>query len=218
MAAPAGTQRLVGAGLDLAGAVLGGAGGAGPADPQRSFATPSRRFEFYPQKLDEWLRQQPHHPVAAASPEWDRWVLPHHAELLPAGGPEAEALLLDPYIPLSFYGSGGRELPFLQQLSTSLGDNQWRSWVEMNPEDAAHRGIQTGDWVWVESTAGRIRRRALVIEGAMPGVVSAPTGGAPPAGRWASQEKSLAGVLAPVQDPMLGTRCAAATRVKVYKA
>ena len=188
------------------------------ADPQRSFATPSGRFEFYPQKLDQWLRQQPQRAVAVSSPDWDRLVLPHHADLLPPRGAEGFEMLLEPYESLSFFGNGGRELPFLQQLSSPLGDSQYRSWVELTLEDARVRDVRTGDWVWVESAAGRIRRQAMVIEGAMPGIVSAPQQGPPPAGRWAVKEDSIADILEPVRDPILGTQCSAATRVKVYKA
>ncbi|MBI4442159.1 MAG: molybdopterin-dependent oxidoreductase [Acidobacteria bacterium] len=188
-----------------------------PADPQRSFPTPSGRFEFFPQKLEEWLRQQPHPGVSVTSPEWDRLVLPHHSDLLPPSDADQFTLLLDTYEPLSFFGGGGREIPYLQQLSSPLGDSQWRSWVELSEEDALRLGIHNGDWVWVESAAGRIRRRALVIESAMPGIVSAPSGGAPARGRWASAEDSLADILVPVPDPILGTRCAAVTRVKVYQ-
>jgi anaerobic selenocysteine-containing dehydrogenase len=186
-------------------------------DTQRSFTTPSKRFEFYPQKLDEWLRQQPNLTVRASSPDWDRLILPHHAELLPPAGKDEFPLLLEPYEVLSFFGGGGRELPYLQQLSSQLEDHQWHSWVELSGEDAQPRGILSGDWVWVESSVGKIRRRALVLEGSMPGIVSAPKGGAPASGRWAFQEDSLADILVPVRDPLLGTRCAAATRVKIYK-
>lgn len=189
-----------------------------PAAPQRSFSTPSGRLEFYSQRLEEWIRQQPNLRVAASSPEGDRLVLPHHSELLPPTDPGQFTLLLDPYEPLSFFGAGGREIPFLQQLSSPFGDIQWRSWVELSEEDARHRGIHNGDLVWVESVAGRIRRRALVIEGAMPGIVNAPSGGPPSRGSWASKEDSLADILVPIQDPILGARCATVTRVNVYKA
>ena len=187
-------------------------------EPQRSFATPSGKFEFYPQRLDEWLRGQPHQTVAVSSPDWDRLVLPHHSDLLPEDGSEQYELLLEPYELLSFFGNGGRELPLLQQLSSPFGDNQWRSWVELNPEDARQRDVRTGDWVWVESSAGRVRRRALVIEGAMPGIVSAPIQGPPAAGRWGIEEAALTDILEPVRDPLLGTRCSAETRVNVVKA
>lgn len=189
-----------------------------PADPQRSFLTPSGRFEFYPQKLDELLRRQPNQRVAISSPEWDHLILPHQSELISPAGSQQFTQILDPYEPLSFFGNGGREIPYLQQLSSSFGDNQWRSWVELNEEDARRQEIRNGDWVWVESAVGRIRRRALVIKGAMPSVVGAPMGGPPSKGRWASKEDSLADILMPVRDPILGTRCAVVTRVKVYRA
>jgi anaerobic selenocysteine-containing dehydrogenase len=188
------------------------------ADPQRSFSTPSGRFEFYSHQLDEWLRQHPQQIVTVSSPDWDRLILPNHSDLLSSEGAEQYELLLEPYELLSFFGGGGRELPLLQQLSSPFGDTQWQSWVELCPEDARARNCRTGDWVWVESAAGRIRRRLLILEGAMPGIVSAPQQGPPPAGRWALPDDSLAEILEPVRDPLLGTRCSAATRVNVYKA
>ena len=187
------------------------------ADPQRSFRTPSGRFEFYPQHLAEWLQQQSL-PVSATSPEWDRLVLPHHSDLLSPGDAKKFPLLLEPHEPLSFFGGVGRELPYLQQLSSPFGDNQWRAWVSLNEEDARARGIRMGDWVWVESVRGRIRRRVLINEAAMPGIVRAPKGGAPPVGSWGRQEDSLADILVPVLDPILRTRCAEVTRVNVYRA
>lgn len=110
----------------------------------------------------------------------------------------------------------------MQQISSPLGGVEWQSGVEMSEEDARHRDIHNGDTVWVESAAGRIRRRALVMEGAMPGIVGAPRGGAhwsgaPQAGRWVSREESLADILVPLLDPVLNTRSAAATLVKIYK-
>ncbi len=188
-----------------------------PAEPQRSFPTPSGRFEFFPQKLEARLRQQSHPGISVSSPEWDRLILPHHSELLPPTDPNQFTLQLDPYEPLTFFGGGGREIPFIQQLSSPFGDNQWRSWVELSEQDALYLDIHSGDWVWVESAAGRVRRRALVIAAAMPGIVGAPSGGAPATGSWATREDVLADILVPIADPILGTRCSALTRVNVYK-
>jgi menaquinone reductase, molybdopterin-binding-like subunit len=189
-----------------------------PTDPPRSLTTPSGRFEFYPQKLEELLRRQPNFSTSASSQDWDRLVLPHHSELALAAGPPQFTLHLDPYDPLSFFGTAGRQIPYVQQLSSGFGDNQWRSWVELSEQDARQQGIQNGDLVWVESAVGRIRRRALVFAGAMPGIVGAPEAGPPSAGTWASSEDSLAEILVPVRDPVLGTQCAETTRVKVYRA
>ena len=198
-----------------------------PAEPQRLFQTPSGRFEFYSLKLEELLRQQ--NNALASSPDsspdasfdtprdWDHRVLPHHTALLPASGSKQFHLLLEPYDTLPFYRGGGGTIPFLQQISSPMGGAEWQSCVEMSEEDARHRDIHNGDTVWVESAAGRIRRRALVIEGAMPGIVGAPRGGAPQAGRWVSREESLADILVPLLDPVLGTRSSADTLVNIYK-
>ena len=190
-----------------------------PAEPQRSFSTPSGRFEFYSLKLDELLRARG--GIRAASqlpPDWDRQILPHHAALLPPTDPKQFELVLEPYEPLTFFGGGMRELPFLQQISGPYGGPKgWQSWIELSEEDARHRGIQGEDMVWVESARGRIRRRARVLEGAMPGIVGAPLGGPPQEGRWAVPEDSLAEILVPISDPVLEVRSHTVTRVNIYK-
>ncbi|MBI3895929.1 MAG: molybdopterin-dependent oxidoreductase [Acidobacteria bacterium] len=190
-----------------------------PAEPQRSFSTPSGRFEFYSMKLDELLRAKGGIRAASQLPlDWDRQILPHHAALLPSTDPKQFELVLEPYEPLAFFGGGMRELPFLQQISAPYGGPKgWQSWIELSEEDARHRKIKNGDPVWVESARGRIRRRARVIEGAMPGIVGAPLGGSPQAGRWAVPEDSLAEILVPITDPVLDVRSHTATRVNIYK-
>lgn len=192
------------------------------AEPQRAFATPSGRFELYSQRLDELLRRKPGGRPAAsgASRERDRQVLPHHSELLPPTDPQQFELVLEPYEPLAFFGGGLRTIPFLQQIASPYGSggSSWQSWVEISAEDARQRDIRNGDWVWVESAKGRIRRRALVLEGAMPGIVGAPQGGAPSTGRWAAQEQPLADILVPMADSVLGVRSHAATRINLHKA
>ncbi|MBI4459114.1 MAG: molybdopterin-dependent oxidoreductase [Acidobacteria bacterium] len=192
---------------------------AWPAEPQRAFSTPSGRFEFYSLKLDELLRARAGIRSGSQLPaDWDRQVLPHHVELLPLTDPKQFEFVLEPYEPLAFFGGGARALPFLQQISAPYGGPKgWQSWVELNAEDARHRGIKDGDMVWVESARGKMRRRARVLEGSMPGIVGAPFGGAPQAGRWSIPEDSLAEILTPIPDPVLDVRSHLATRVNVYK-
>lgn len=52
-------------------------------------------------------------------------------------------------------------------------NNQWHSedLLEIHPHDAQERGIQDGDWVGIESRAGRTVLRAQVTERMQPGVV-----------------------------------------------
>ncbi|MGQ9548020.1 MAG: molybdopterin dinucleotide binding domain-containing protein, partial [Roseiflexus sp.] len=52
--------------------------------------------------------------------------------------------------------------------------------IEINPEDAAARGIRHGDDVHIESARGWCRLRAVVTDDVPPGVVVAPKGS------WAS--------------------------------
>jgi anaerobic selenocysteine-containing dehydrogenase len=54
--------------------------------------------------------------------------------------------------------------------------------VEVNPADAAARGISTGDTVLVENGRGNCRLRAVVTDAVRPGVVASPKG------RWAKHQ------------------------------
>lgn len=189
------------------------------AEPQRSFPTPSGRFELYSQRLEELLRQREKGAFSGAQRDWDRRVLPHHSDLLPPSDSKKFPLVLEPYDQLPFFGNNGREIAYLEQISSPYGGMEWQSWVEISADDGKERGISSGDLVWVESAAGRIRRRALIVEGNPPGIVSAPRTGVPTTGRWgAPDEQSLADILVPVRDPVLGIQSSATTRVNVYKA
>ena len=43
--------------------------------------------------------------------------------------------------------------------------------VDMNPSDASARGIRANDWVFIETSRGKIRVRANLTETILPGVV-----------------------------------------------
>jgi anaerobic selenocysteine-containing dehydrogenase len=43
--------------------------------------------------------------------------------------------------------------------------------VDMNPSDASDRGIRANDWVFIETSRGKIRVRANLTETVLPGVV-----------------------------------------------
>jgi anaerobic selenocysteine-containing dehydrogenase len=189
------------------------------AEPQRTFPTASGKFEFYSHALDDLLRKKGSNIASGSDRDADRALLPHHVELLPPSDAKKFPLVLEPYDLLPFFGNGGREIAYLQQISSLYGGLEWQNWVELTPEDAKLRDLSSGDLVWVESAAGKIRRVALIVEGGMPGIVSAPRAGAPSTGRWSEgKEEPLADIIAPVLDPVLGSRCSAATRVSIYKA
>src|SRR5699024_75262 len=48
--------------------------------------------------------------------------------------------------------------------------------IQINPDDAAARGIETGDTVRIFNSRGQCLAGALVTDAAMPGVVVLPTG------------------------------------------
>ncbi|MBI2817006.1 MAG: molybdopterin-dependent oxidoreductase [Acidobacteria bacterium] len=189
------------------------------AEPQRSFPTPSGRFELYSHRLEEWLRQQGKGAFSGTVRDWDRQVLPHSDEVLVSADSERFPLLLHPSDQLPFFGNNGQEIAYLQQISSLYGGMEWQRWVELSPEDSHERGIESGDLVWVESAVGKVRRVALVVEGSTPGTVIAPRTGNPTTGRWAVHgEQRLADILVPVLDPVLKTRSSMATYVNIYKA
>lgn len=88
--------------------------------------------------------------------------------------------------PLAFMNEASAALPFLQEIAGSSVHSPWDSWVEINPKRAKELGIKDGDWVFVESSANKLKTRARLFSGTMPGVVNVPLGqGHTAMGRWA---------------------------------
>ena len=58
----------------------------------------------------------------------------------------------------------------------SLRAKEGDPFVEMHPQDAAARGVATGDWVLVENERGSCELRAIVTDDVRPGVAVAPKG------------------------------------------
>ncbi len=104
----------------------------------------------------------------------------HGHEALPVYKEPAESPVSRPDLVGSFplvMTSGARNLAFthsqfrnIPQLSKILPEPL----VEINPSDAAPRGIQTGDMVTVRSPRGSIKLKADVIDTILPGVVMIP--------------------------------------------
>ncbi|NIO05975.1 MAG: molybdopterin-dependent oxidoreductase [Proteobacteria bacterium] len=66
-----------------------------------------------------------------------------------------------------FWHSDGRQLDWARKILSQPE-------IEMHPDDAAERGIQDGDWVWVESTrASRVKLKARISADVPKGVASA---------------------------------------------
>lgn len=201
-----------------------------PAERETAFRTPSGKFEFYSQTLKEhlekrgFLRDAGLKTLRDAGIEagGDRLFLPHwepKANAAP-GSEEAYPFLLKVFQPLVFAGSLHANDPYLQDLSGLYTGQKWHSWVEINPEAAEKLDIGDGDWVWLESPSAKLRFRARLTVGAMPGVASIPLGlGHEASGRWAKGiGENAARLMTSHSEPFTGDPLLHKTRVRIYKA
>ncbi|MCP5054494.1 MAG: hypothetical protein GY940_45420, partial [bacterium] len=120
--------------------------------------------------------------------------------------------------------TGGRSQYFFQsefrQISR-LRKKEPDPLVEIHPETAKKYNIRSGDWVWIETTRGKIKQKAAVTESIAIDVVNVqhgwwfPEEAAPAYGVW----KSNANVLTsnyPPYDPAVGTYQLRALLCKIY--
>ncbi|WP_037371000.1 molybdopterin-dependent oxidoreductase [Salipiger mucosus] len=128
-------------------------------DPEGArLGTPSGRIEIFSEAIDGFGYDDcPGHPV---------WLPP--SEWLGAAGAEAPLHLVSP--------QPGDKLH--SQLESALADVEGArpETLVIHPEDAAARGVATGDLLRVFNARGACRARALVSEGIHRGVVALPTG------------------------------------------
>lgn len=112
--------------------------------------------------------------------------------------------------PLAFVNNASADLPFLQEIAGSFVHSPWDSWVEINPRTAEKLGVKDGDWVFVESSGGKVKTRARLFAGAMPDVISIPVGqGHRASGRWAKNRGVNPMDLVDRDEPL---------KVRIYKA
>ena len=134
-------------------------------DGAPGFRTPSGKFEIASGILDE-------HGYDA---------LPIYTE--PGEGPLAQPALARQY-PLVFNSGARIFADFRTQHHgvPGLKDKAPVPLVTMNSQDAAERGIEQGDWVWVASPRGRVKYRARVTDDIVRGAIDANMGGGGPLG------------------------------------
>jgi cysteine desulfurase NifS len=134
-------------------------------DGEPGFATPSGKFEIASSILEE-------HGYDA---------LPVYTE--PGEGPLAQPALAESH-PLVF-NSGARIFADFRTQHHGVPGLSRRApvpQVTMNTRDAAARGIESGDWVWVGTPRGRVRFRARVTDDIVEGAIDANMGGGGPLG------------------------------------
>jgi anaerobic selenocysteine-containing dehydrogenase len=183
----------------------------------RVLRTPSRRFEFYSQRLAQFAAEHGEQVRAAGfDPGEDRYCLPHQPGL--TAPPMEFPLLMVPVEVLPLAGGDGGHLPYLQQIAGQHVFEHWRSWLEMNPETAHELGLKDLEEVWVESRQGRARVRLRTYNGVRPGVVHLPLGyGATKGPEWARRGVNPLSLLEEHREPLTGLPQTDQTYVRVYQ-
>ena len=123
---------------------------------QRGFSTPTRKFEIWSTRLEKWGYDP----------------LPTYRE--PVEGPVTTPELFKeyPYILVTGARSPGFFHTENRQLKT-VRETQPDPFLEIHPDTAAKLGIADGQWVVIESPRGKVRQRAKLFGGILPGVVGA---------------------------------------------
>ena len=163
------------------------------------FHTDSKKFEFHSANLTELLDV--------------KFV-----------GNEGYPLKLVTYHPVLHIKNGSQNYPWAQEIFLVMHGYGWDNFVEMNTETAHHLGIDDRDRVWIQSDVDgatrRIKARARVFEGMLPGVVAIAVGqGHYASGKW---DKDIGvnpnEIIGLDYDAVSGQPSFFNTRVKVYKA
>ncbi len=194
----------------------------------RKMKTPSGKFEFYSQRLFREFRkagidtgggEDAPLPIAGVSARGDEIYLPHFEPPTFHGDPDQFPLHLFPFSILTLFDGNGANRPMLMEMVGFRRQTRWNSWAEINPETAREIGIHDGDWICVESEVGKVRVRAKLFPGAMPGMVYLPLGlGHTAYGRYARGKGVNPNHLVVfATDPLGGNVARGTTRVKVYK-
>jgi anaerobic selenocysteine-containing dehydrogenase len=123
-------------------------------DGQPGFRTPSGKFEFYSQKFEEY----------GLNP------LPHHVEPIESEVSTPDIYKEYPLIMITgrrvgvMFHSEHRMIPWLREINP---DPQ----IEIHPDTALKNGIKDGDWVLIEGTMGKAKRKAVITPLTHPGIV-----------------------------------------------
>jgi anaerobic selenocysteine-containing dehydrogenase len=180
----------------------------------RIFQTPSKKFQFYAQGLKQIDSSSSSRDLQDSS------FLPHWEESKKASDEKEYPFYLHIFKTMSLTGGRNANQPWLQGVFGPHLFERWETWVELNPETATSLGISDGDWVWVESATGKMKAKARIYKGALPGVVNIPFGsGHRSGGRWTSDlGENPYRLLRDELDPLTGHPIKGSTRVKIYKA
>ena len=120
------------------------------------FPTPTGKFEFYSKALEDLgYDPLPQYNEPGESPLSTPELYKEYPVIMSSG-------YRQPFYFLSQY----RNLPWLRSFMEYPT-------AQLHPETAKKYGIEDGDWIWLESPRGRVRQKARVTPGILPGVVMA---------------------------------------------
>jgi len=211
-------------------------------DWEHGFKTPSKRFEFFSQNLEDKLEDLAKKEVEKGKEKGktiaeeqaleeilrglklrargDEVYLPHYEPIRYVGDEKEFPLILNTYKLMTHAEGRGANSPWMQEILGPHVGMRWDSWVEINPDTGKRLAIKDGDEVWVESVIGKIRTRAKLYPGAMPHVVNMPFElGHKAYGGWAKgRGVNPNEILVNENDRLGGLAGFFSTRVKVYKA
>lgn len=194
-------------------------------DRSTRFDTPSGKFEFACGRLEQAVREAARggdaktflHRIGIEA-RGDEAFMPHYEQSLSAD-PEADSLVLVPY---EIFNHSTDWLPNPPFLTKTLFDTQLRkdeSFAEVNPETAARHHLKEGDRILLRSSAGEVKARVHLFEGAMPGHVYLPLGFGHTAYGVYQKDKGVnaAKLVAGKRDPLSGRTVWWTTSVRVKK-
>jgi anaerobic selenocysteine-containing dehydrogenase len=202
------------------------------------YRTPTGRFEFYSNLMRERLEEalsKTGEEQSGTNLESDR--ASKLMEKLLGVKAEADDLFLIHYEPPKYSSDSteytqtlvsyktachaegrGANMPFLQELHGWVYHRlSWRTWLEINKDDAEKHGIMDGDMVEVESVSGKEHVVAKVGELVMPGVVAMPyEQGHIGEGRWADGRGANPNrLLEYSRDPLTASPSFSSTKVRI---
>jgi molybdopterin-containing oxidoreductase family iron-sulfur binding subunit len=126
-----------------------------------------------------------------------------------AGAADDLALVVFPHPAL--HDGRGADKQWLQELPDPVSKITWHAWVEMHPDDAANRGVASGDVVRLATPAGEVSAPVWVTSSIRRGVLAVPTGqGHAAYGRYAAGRSFNAFTLLPAEATTWGGRVFAA--------
>jgi anaerobic selenocysteine-containing dehydrogenase len=152
-----------------------------PMSRNAMLQTPSGKFEFYSTRLKQLLDKTGTTAEARKSmlakfgtdKSEDLLYLPSVA-IRSVKKVEAYPLRLNTYRLMSRPMGGGKNQPWLLEQPAVHLQAAWEGWVEIHPQTARGLGIKENDWVWVESTKGRVKLRAKLYSGTVADVIHIP--------------------------------------------